>query len=137
MPRNLVTHAEMAIVFERLATFVPSLKTTLTRLITTHRENFFTRNDFVRILYTMTHNFNNYKYSQYQAELDHARILWSEKGNDTYSLTQQMTCFCMRDYTRPITYTVIHDSIQTGSILYADDNTALASDMTIELHTVG
>lgn len=47
-----------------------------------------------------------------------------------------MSCFCMTDYTRPITYKVVDGVVQTGSLTYSDDNTTVSSDITMNFYTV-
>lgn len=136
MPQNLITHDEMKIVFDRLGTFIPHLEDIMDSLLTAHTSHFVTRNEFVTMLILMKYDFDDHEYAQHRDDLAAARALWAEKGQETYTLTQQMSCFCVPDYTRPITYKVSDGIVQSGTILYADDNSAVASGVMIDLHTV-
>lgn len=137
MPQKIITVEEMSIILDRIATFVPSLKNTVSTLLMNQSNPVFTRNEFVKILYNMSQKFTEQwkKHTQYKKDLTAARSLWKQKGKTTYSFTQQMSCFCMTDYTRPITYKVV-DGKQTWSLVYADDNTPVSSEINMNFYTV-
>ena len=42
-----------------------------------------------------------------QAELDAAMDLWSDQEIEDYTAEQKISCFCIVDYTRPISYMVV------------------------------
>ncbi len=44
---------------------------------------------------------------------------WADSGLSTYQYTYQRTCFCVRDWTRPVVIDVANDRI--ARIVYADD----------------
>jgi len=138
MPQKAITVEEMSIILERIATFVPSLKNTISILLINQSNPVFTRNEFVKILYNMSHKFTEQseKYTQQKKDLKAARALWNQKWKTTYNFIQQMSCFCMTDYTRPITYKVVDGVVQTGSLTYSDDNTTVSSDITMNFYTV-
>ena len=50
MPQKVITVEEMSIILDRIATFVPSLKNTISTLLINQSNPVFTRNEFVKIL---------------------------------------------------------------------------------------
>ena len=138
MPQKTITVEEMNIILDRLSTFIPSLKNSVSTLLINQYNPIFTRNEFVKVLYEMSKNFieKTEKYTQYKKDLNIARDLWKQKGKNTYNITQRISCFCMDDYTRPINYKVTNWVIEKQSLTYADNNTPLAKDFTMDFYTV-
>ena len=138
MPKRIITSAEMYTVFERVAGFIPGLEYTMMNLLSTQGNEKITRNQFAKALYTMKNAISE-QISQHKTNteaLQKARNLWKEKGASSYSFIQQMSCFCMTDYTRPITYQVKDGKAQTGILMYADDNTTVGSGIIMDFYTV-
>ena len=81
MPQKVITVEEMSIILERIATFVPSLKNTISILLINQSNPVFTRNEFVKILYNMSNKFTTQseKYTQQKKDLKAARALWNQK----------------------------------------------------------
>lgn len=138
MPHRSITATEMNTVLERVAGFIPGLEYTMMNLLKSQGSTKLTRNEFVGALYDMVTSITEQtrKYSEHKEALSGARALWAEKGSDSYTLIQQMTCFCMVDYTRPVSYEVQNNVIQTGTIKYSDDNSAIASGVILSYHTI-
>lgn len=73
-----------------------------------------------------------------QMELDNAIMIRESQEITEYTLAQQHSCFCPREYTRPVTYMVQNRSVNTSTATYADeDMQPLDPDMSPELLTVG
>ncbi len=55
-----------------------------------------------------------------QAQLDNAKAKWTQQRLSNYVMTQQKWCFCPREYTRPMQYTVKNGAVDMTAIVYDD-----------------
>ena len=72
-----------------------------------------------------------------QKELDEAVSQWESQNIADYVVTQTYSCFCPREYTRPISYIVVWGESQTSNARYNDEEMELIDpEMSPELLTV-
>lgn len=72
-----------------------------------------------------------------QTKANNAKMLWAKQNLITYTLTQKASCFCTPEYTRPIKYSVISNSVYSDWAVYADGSGgAVTGTMVPTLHTV-
>lgn len=76
-------------------------------------------------------------HTETQIALDASISQWATNGSENYTLTQQLSCFCMQEYVRPITYMVTDGASDRDSAMYADgDKESIDPDNAPELKTV-
>lgn len=72
-----------------------------------------------------------------QDKVNKAKMVWASKNLITYNLTQTVSCFCGPQYTRPVKYSVISNSIYTEGAVYADaSGGAMTGTAVPTLHTI-
>lgn len=59
-------------------------------------------------------------HTETQEDLEAAVALREENGSDNYEAVQQMSCFCLTDFTRPISFDVTNGKVVLSSARYSD-----------------
>lgn len=62
----------------------------------------------------------NHMYTTAQKNLDAAKAVWNIQKMSNYTVTRTISCFCGPDYTLPMSYQVINNSIDATTLIYAD-----------------
>ncbi|USN54611.1 MAG: hypothetical protein H6765_08985 [Candidatus Peribacteria bacterium] len=75
-------------------------------------------------------------YRDIQAALDAAQAVWVTAELQEYAAVQQVSCFCITDYIRPISFDVLDGVIDTSSAMYADDQGGELGEFAPDLLTV-
>jgi hypothetical protein len=70
-----------------------------------------------------------------QKNLDAAKAVWNNNKRSNYSVTRTISCFCGPDYTRPMSYQVINNTIDATTLIYADSGSKVTMEW-IELQRV-
>ncbi len=126
MPKNYINMSDARTILERATAFVPGLADHLTNVKLPTDHTFVTRGEFIQGLYLLnsivdqkvvTNKDDMLKSTQ--TKLNSAKILRAQNKPAQYTLTQTVSCFCMQNYTRPMTYQVSNGAI-VGSATYAD-----------------
>jgi len=67
-------------------------------------------------------------YTTAQKNLDTAKELWKSNKKESYTATRTISCFCGRDYTRPMSYQIINNTIDTTTLIYADSGSQVTME---------
>lgn len=63
-----------------------------------------------------------------QKNLDAAKAVWNNNKRSNYSVTRTISCFCGPDYTRPMSYQVINNTIDATTLIYADSGSKVTME---------
>ena len=77
----------------------------------------------------------NHMYTTAQKNLDAAKAVWNIQKMSNYTVTRTISCFCGPDYTLPMSYQVINNSIDATTLIYADGGSKVTMEW-IELQRV-
>lgn len=84
----------------------------------------------------MFHTYKTNNKKELQSDLTQAIALRKKKGSTSYNITQTKSCFCMKDYVRPMTYDVVSGSAHHQNATYADDQKPVTVDVSNSLLTI-
>jgi Family of unknown function (DUF6174)/S-layer homology domain len=136
MPNDFIPAEHAMIALWRLKKIFPSLNDYF-NAVALKKGYVVKRIDFLRALYELEKWIKWQSLAKEQQQLDAAKILWSKNILKNYMITQTVSCFCMWDYTRPITYQINSSVVVSGSAMYSDMSGGKApSDMYNNLNTV-
>ncbi len=144
MPTNNISTNDIATVVERLSNQSPVIQkyTSMIKIKIENRR--LLRGELLKWLYMLDTYVKQEAAREQSSQLDvvqknvnKAKMLWGKQNLTTYTLTQKASCYCMSEYTRPITYNVIDNSVYTDGAIYADGSGGVATgSMVPKLRTV-
>lgn len=145
MPHKNITKEEMMIVIQRLANQSPLIQEYMAKIsLNLGSDGYLSRAELLRWLYAL-HLYLDAKGEESEVEkeraviqdkLNNAKQLWASKNLTNYTLIQKVSCFCGPDYTRPIRYKVVNNSVDMNTAKYVDSSDTWLNNMHPDLHTI-
>jgi Family of unknown function (DUF6174) len=144
MPTNKISTNDIATVVERLSAQSPVVLKYTSMIKIKVADRPLRRGELLKWLHTLDIYVKEEAAKEQSAQLEmaqtkanNAKMLWAEKNIITYTLTQKASCFCAPEYTRPIKYSVISNSVSADWAVYTDGSGgAVTGTMVPKLHTV-
>ena len=144
MPMNKISTNDIATVVERLSAQSPVVLKYTSMIKIKVADRPLLRGEFLKWLHTLDVYVKQEATKEQTAQLEiaqtkanNAKMLWAKQNLITYTLTQKASCFCAPEYTRPIKYSVISNSVYADWAVYADGSGgAVTGTMVPTLHTV-
>lgn len=144
MPKEYLTLEDIITVWERLAEQNSIINEYAKTVKLPSEDRLLLRWELLEALYTL----NKYAQEKHdisvkdaltktQETLNIQKKIWDAQKINSYTVTQTLSCFCMKDYIRPIKYNIVDNIIVTWSAIYADDGTGkVIIENAPTLHTI-